>query len=254
MFATIKLRTIKIVISFCLMASLLTINFGNGRFASVYFGSALREIPIYNVDTEDKKIAISFDAAWGADKTQKIMDILKEYQCDATFFLVGFWVEEYPDIAKKIAENGFEIGTHSNTHPDMTKLDKIQIEKELKQSVDTITSITGYIPKLFRPPFGAYNDTLILTAKSLGLTTIQWDVDSLDWKGIGQSEIYNRIISKAKSGSIILCHNNADFICEALPSILVKLINDGYKFVKISDMIYTENYTINHNGTQTIKM
>ncbi|MBQ7307450.1 MAG: polysaccharide deacetylase family protein [Clostridia bacterium] len=252
MFATIRLKTIKIVISFCLIACLLTINFKNGRFAGVYFGSALREIPIYNVETQEKKIAISFDAAWGADKTEKIMSILKEYNCDATFFLVGFWVEEYPEIAKKIAENGFEIGTHSNTHPDMVKLDKLQKEKELKQSVEIIKNITGYTPRLFRAPFGSYNDELILTAKSLNLTTIQWNIDSLDWKGIGASEIYNRIVSKAKNGSIILCHNNADFICEALPSILIKLKNDGFEFVKISELIYSENYEIKHDGTQVL--
>ena len=254
MFATIKLRTIKIVISFCLIASVMAINFGNGKLASVYLGSALREIPIYNVDTSEKKIAISFDAAWGADKTQKIMDILKEYSCDATFFLVGFWVEDYPEMAKKIADNGFEIGTHSNTHPDLTKLDVSQIEKELKQSVDTIKLITGYTPKLFRAPYGAYNDTVIKSARLLGLTTIQWDVDSLDWKGINQSEIYNRVTTKAKNGSIILCHNNADYICDALPSILVKLKNDGYQFVRISNLIYQDNYHINNNGTQTINI
>ena len=250
MFATVKLRTLKIVVAFFVIASVLSVNIGNTKFASVYFGSNLRELPIYNVDTKEKKIAISFDAAWGADKTEKIMNILKEYSCDATFFLFGFWVKDYPEMARKIAENGFEIGTHSNTHPDMVKLDKSQIEKELKESVDTIKLITGYTPKLFRPPYGSYNDEVILTAKSLNLTTIQWNVDSLDWKGIGESEIYKRIVNKTKNGSIILCHNNADFICEALPSILVKLKNDGYKFVKISDLIYSENYIINNDGTQ----
>lgn len=252
MIATIKMKTIKVVVIFCLIASLLTINFGSMKFAGVYFGSALREIPIYNVETKEKKIAISFDAAWGADKTQKIMDILKEYSCDATFFLVGFWVEDYPEVAKKIAENGFEIGTHSNTHPDMVKLDKSQMKKELETSISIIKNITGYTPKLFRPPFGSYNDDLIHTAKSLNLTTIQWDVDSLDWKGIGQSEIYNRIVTRVKNGSIILCHNNADYICDALPKVLVKLKNEGYKFVKISDLIYSENYKINNNGTQIL--
>lgn len=253
MFATIKLKTIKIIMAFCLALCLLTVNLGGGNIASVYLGSSMRELPIYNVKTDEKKIAISFDAAWGADKTQKIMDILKEYNCDATFFLVGFWVEDYPDMAKKIADSGFEIGTHSDTHPDMVKLDKTEMQKELSSSIEKIKSVTGVSPTLFRPPYGSYNDDLILTAKSLGLTTIQWNVDSLDWKGLSQSEIYNRITKKAENGSIILCHNNADNICEALPNVLVKLINDGYKFVKISDLIYKDNYTINNNGTQIYK-
>lgn len=250
MFATIKMNTIKMTIVFILLCIFCSISFSGECFANVFFGSALREVPIYKVDTEEKKVAISFDAAWGADKTEGIMKVLKEYNCQATFFLVGFWVEDYPEIAKKIADNGFEIGTHSNTHPDMVKLDKKEMKLELTKSINTIKEVTGITPTLFRPPFGSYNDTLINTAKDLGLHTIQWSVDSLDWKGLHDSEIYNRIVSQVKNGSIILCHNNGEHTLEALPKILVKLINEGYEFVKIGDLIYKDNYTIDNTGTQ----
>ena len=190
--------------------------------------------------------------AIGADhRGYNLKEELKKFlnEMEIEYIDCGTYNEEtvhYPEMAKKIAQGGFEIGTHSNTHPDMAKLDKTQMERELKKSVETISIVTGYTPKLFRAPFGSYNDDLINTAKSLGLTTIQWNVDSLDWKGISAGEIYNRVVSKASNGSIILCHNNADFICEALPSIIVKLKNEGYEFVRISDLIYSENYTINH--------
>ena len=121
-FCCIKLRTLKIIFLLILTISLLAININGYVPASVYFGASLRKVPIYYVNTEEARVAISFDAAWGADKTEKIMEICKEYNVKATFFLTGFWIEDYPEMVKKIDENGFEIGTHSSTHPDMTKL------------------------------------------------------------------------------------------------------------------------------------
>ena len=177
----IKLKSIKFLLLVLLVAILLSVNLGGNVAASVYFNNALRKVPIYYVNTQNQQVAISFDAAWGADKTEKIMSICKEYNVNATFFLVGFWVEDYPEIAKKIAKNGFEIGTHSNTHPDMAKISAEKQKLELETSLNIIKKTTGVDAKLFRPPFGAYNDSLISTAESLGLTTIQWDVDSLDW-------------------------------------------------------------------------
>lgn len=249
-FIIVKMKSLKICLAVILTLVLLSLSVNGSSVASVYFGNNLRLIPIYNVKTEEKVVAISFDAAWGADKTEGIMKILKEYNANATFFLVGFWVENYPEIAKKIAENGFEIGTHSNTHPDMVKLSAEQIKLELSTSVETIKNITGKEVNLFRPPFGSYNDTLINTAKDLNLTTIQWDVDSLDWKGISAVDITTRILNKVYNGSIILCHNNSDNILDALPMVLDRLNKRGYTVKCVGDIIYKENFTINHMGTQ----
>lgn len=251
-FIVLKMKSLKIGLAVALAVVLLSLSINGQSVASVYFGNNLRLIPIYNVKTEEKVVAISFDAAWGADKTEDIMKILKEYDANATFFLVGFWVENYPEIAKKIAENGFEIGTHSNTHPDMVKLSSEQIKLELQTSCDIIKNTTGKEPRLFRAPYGSYNDTLINTASELGLTTIQWDVDSLDWKGINAVDITTRILNKVYNGSIILCHNNSDHILEALPMVLDRLIKRGYTIKCIGDIIYQENFTINHNGTQIL--
>ena len=235
---------------FLLVGILLAVNVGGYTPASVFFGNALRKVPVYYVATDKKQVAISFDAAWGADKTAKIVEICNQFNVKATFFLVGMWVEKYPDMVKLIDDNGFEIGTHSNTHPDMTKLNVEKQSLELTTSINLINNITGKYVKIFRAPFGAYNDTLISTAESLNLLTIQWDVDSLDWKGIGAMEITNRVLNGVRNGSIILCHNNSDHILDALPRILDELTAKGYQFVTVGELIYTDHYTIDAQGVQ----
>lgn len=250
----VRMKTLKAFLLIILTVVLLSLNINGNVPASVYFGASLRKVPIYYVNTTENKVAISFDAAWGADKTEKIMEICKEYGVTATFFLTGFWVEDYPEMVKKIHENGFEIGTHSNTHPDMTKLSKSQMKLELETCCKLITDITDTKIELFRPPFGAYNDTLIETATELGLTTIQWDVDSLDWKGLSAMEITTRIINGARKGSIILCHNNSDHILEALPLVLDRLQKKGFKVTNVGDVILKEDYFIDNNGMQSAKI
>lgn len=186
-----SILTLLLIISGCLLNS-----FGVVQVAGTYFNKG-RKLPIYAVQTEENKLAISFDAAWGADKTSEIMDICDSYGIKATFFLVGFWVEEYPEKVKEIHNRGFEIGLHSNTHPDMTKLSKNQITEELETNINLIEDLTGETPKLFRPPFGYYNNDLIEVCESLNLSCIEWSVDSLDWKGLSASELSARVINKA---------------------------------------------------------
>ena len=250
----IKLKTIQKVFLLVLVLVLLSINIGGTTYASVYFNSSLRLVPIYYVNTDEPKVGISFDAAWGADKTEKIMEICKEYKVNATFFLTGIWVEAYPDMVKKISDNGFEIGTHSNTHPDMTKLSKQQMKLELETCISSIKAITGKEIELFRPPYGAYNDSLIEVAESLGLKTIQWDVDSLDWKGLSAVEITNRILNGTRNGSIILMHNNSDNILSALPLVLDRLIKKGFSPTNIGDVLIKGEYIIDNNGMQSARI
>lgn len=253
-FVCVKFRTIRAVLLILLVGVLLSINIGGNVAASVYFNNALRKVPVYYVGTDKKQVAISFDAAWGADKTEKIIEICNEFNVKATFFLVGFWVEKYPELVKKIHENGFEIGTHSNTHPDMTKLSKEDQKLELLTCMNLIKKITNQDVKIFRPPFGAYNDSLINVAEELGLTTIQWDVDSLDWKGLSAMEINNRVLNGVKNGSIILCHNNSDHILDALPIMLDRLQKRGYTITPVGELLIKGEYLIDNNGMQTAKI
>ena len=248
-FLIFKKKNLKYLFIVALTLILLAINV-NGNSAQVYFGIAPRLVPIYRVDTEEKKVAITFDSAWGADKTLDIIKTLNEYNAKATFFLVGFWVEKYPEMVSALKDNGIEIGTHSNTHPDFAKLSKEQMELELSTSMELISNITGKKPTLFRAPYGSYNNDVINTASSLGLTTIQWDVDTLDWKGLSAMDICNRVLNNVQEGSIILCHNNADHILEALPLILDRLYKKGYTVTSVGDLIYDSDYTIDNLGIQ----
>lgn len=220
---------------------------------SATFFTANRKLPIYSVETNENKVAISFDAAWGADKTQEIMSICESYNVKATFFLVGFWVKKYPDMVKEIYNRGFEIGLHSNTHPDMTKLSKLKMKEELETNIKLIQDITGLRPKLFRPPYGYYNNALIEVCEDLGLSCIEWSVDSLDWKGLSASELSGRVITKAKNGSIVLMHNNSDNILDGIKMILEYFKNNKTKAVPVGDLIYYDNFTINSQGTQIKK-
>jgi polysaccharide deacetylase family sporulation protein PdaB len=216
------------------------------------FKNNSRELPIYCVDTPEKKIAISFDAAWGADYTEELLKILKKHDVKTTFFLVGFWVDKYPDMVKRIDEEGHEIGNHSSKHPQMSKLSREQIIEELTKTSDKIEAITKKKVTLFRPPFGDYNNRLIETSRELGLQVIQWDVDSLDYKDYGADAIIKRVLSKVKNGSIVLFHNNATYTKDALPVILDNLQKEGYKIVPISELIYKDNYYIDHTGMQKL--
>ena len=209
-----------------------------------------RSLPIYSVAREEKKIAISFDCAWGTEHTDAILKALDQNDVRCTFFMVEFWTEKYPEYVKKIDEAGHEIGTHSKTHPYMSKLSEAEIRAELSSSSEAISAVTGKKVDLFRPPYGDYDNLVIDTAKSMGIYSIQWDVDSLDWKDLAATDIAMRIINGVKPGSIILCHNNGLHTAEALPLIFSTLQNRGYEFVPIGELIYRENYTIDSAGKQ----
>lgn len=248
--ASLKAKPVKIGLCVILCIVFLLIAVFTSKAQTVFFGYAVRKVPIYQVQTDEKLCALTFDAAWGADKTQGILDILKEKGVGGTFFLVGFWSEKYGDMIKKIDEQGIEIGTHSNTHPKMSTLSESQIRKELEISIKYITDITGKSVKLFRPPFGDYNDRLINVAESMGLKTIQWNIDTLDWKGISAYEINARVKQGLVPGSIILMHNNSDHVLDALPTMIDYILSNGYKIVNLSQMVYADNYTIDNNGVQ----
>ena len=245
----LKKTTMLMIAGLLIFFAVFSINTSAKTVGMLYFSTG-KKLPIYSVKTEENKVAISFDAAWGADKTKEIMTICENYNVEATFFLVGFWIEKYPDMVKEIYNRGFEIGIHSNTHPDMTKLTKSQIYDELEINLKLIQNLTGFRPKLFRPPYGYYNNNLIEVCEDLGLSCIEWDVDSLDWKGLSASSIANRVITRAKNGSIVLFHNNSDNIISGLKLVLEYFKSKKMQVVAIGDLIYYDNFTINNQGVQ----
>ena len=213
--------------------------------------SGARQHPVYSVDRgKEKVLAISFDAAWGAEKTQGIMDILDDYGIRTTFFLVGFWIDAYPEQVAAIHDRGHEIGNHSTRHPRMTELSDAQMREELNVTADKIEDITGVRPVLFRCPFGDYDNRVLLNASNLGYTTVQWDVDSLDWKEDGTAKMVKRVVEKVKPGSIVLFHNNSRDILEALPIILNQIFADGYTVVPVSELLLSGDTKIDQLGIQ----
>lgn len=218
--------------------------------AAVMLNQTPRKIPVYRVETQEKKVALTFDAAWGADKTQQILDILAENQVQATFFLVGFWVEENPELVKAIAQSGCDIGNHSQNHLKMSTLSEADIDKEIRSVNEAVEQLTGQKPKYFRAPFGDYNNRLIGAVEDMGMIPIQWDVDSLDWKGLDATQILGRVTKSVKGGSIVLCHNNSDHIVDALPLLIANLINQGYQIVPLHELVYDTPYYVDSNGEQ----
>ncbi len=233
----------------CMIAVLSVSAYFTGAYA-VYYGNTPRLIPIYSVDREEKVLSITFDCAWGTEYTDAILNALDNSGVRATFFMVQFWVEKYPEFVKKVYESGCEIGTHSSTHSYMSKQNVEEIKLELSTSSQAIESVTGNPVELFRAPYGDYDDELIKTASELGYYTIQWDVDSLDWKDLSAADIAMRVINGAQNGSIILMHNNGLHTAEAVPIILETLKNRGYSFVPVGELIYRENYVIDGTGRQ----
>ncbi|MBR6524914.1 MAG: polysaccharide deacetylase family protein [Clostridia bacterium] len=209
-----------------------------------------KELPIYFVDRDDGKISISFDAAWGGDKTEKILDILDEYNVKTTFFLVDIWTERFPELVKEIVARGHEIGNHSTTHAEMSKQGHDAIVQELKVMSDHVEELTGIRPTLFRPPYGDYDDEVVRTARSEGYEVIQWSVDSLDWKNKGVQDLVSRSTKKVKSGDIILFHNDSQYIVEALPQILESYQSQGLQVVKVSEILLDAPWQIDHQGCQ----
>ena len=209
-----------------------------------------RNLPIYNVQTEEKKLAFTMNCAWNADDIDQILEVLKNNDVKITFFMVGEWVDKYPDAVKKIYEAGHEIGSHSNTHPHVNNLSSEKNLEEIKLSVSKIEKITGSQTKLYRTPYGEYNDTVIKTATENGYYPIQWDVDTLDYEGKTGDEMWGRIKGKIKNGSIILSHNGTKHTAESLDMLIKNIKSKGFEIVKVSDLIYTDNYRIDSNGMQ----
>ncbi len=221
--------------------------------AIVGASATTRQLPIYCVQRDNKAVSLTFDAAWGNEDTQLLIDILGKYNVKATFFVVGDWVDKYPESVKALHDAGHYVMNHSNDHAHFSQLSADEIVKNITACNEKIASVTGVTPTLFRAPYGEYDDHVISAVNSMGIYTIQWDVDSLDWKELSAGEIYDRVTSRVQPGSIVLFHNAALHTPEALPSIIEFLLQDGYDIVPVTDLLLKEEYTIDHTGRQCPK-
>lgn len=218
--------------------------------AIVGASSTTRKLPVYSVEREDKVVALSFDAAWGNEDTETLIEILNEHDIHATFFVVGDWVDKYPESVKALSDAGNEVMNHSSHHAHFSQLNSADIVSDITACNEKIANVTGKTPTLFRCPYGEYDDHVISAVNGMDMTAVQWDVDSLDWKGISAAEIQSRVLKNVRPGSIVLFHNAAENTPEALPGIIETLVDDGYSIVPISELLLTGDYTIDHTGRQ----
>lgn len=215
------------------------------------FAGLMKEVPVYSVQRDDKKIALTIDAAWQDDKTPFILSTLEKYNVKATFFLCGFWAKDYPDMVREIAAGGHEIGNHSMTHPHMNKLSSSEIKQELDAFEAVIEPLIGKRARLFRAPFGEYNDNVINTLRENGYQVVQWNIDTIDWKEERSAQtILDSVLPKLESGSIILSHNNGYKIEQYLPTLIETALSQGYEFVTVSELLLEGNTLIDVNGVQ----
>ena len=241
------LRQIALALAFCLLTGCYAMMPPESAATSVL--AAKKELPVYSVERDDNVIAVTFDASWGADNTPKLLDILDEYDAKCTFFLVGLWVDKYPDMVQAIVERGHEIGNHSATHPHMSKLSESKMLEELRMMSDKVEKLTGVRPTLFRPPYGDYNNSVIRTVRSAGYEAVQWSVDSLDWKNISPQDMIRRA-GKVGKGDIVLFHNDSQYLLDALPTLLQSYKEQGLQMVKVSDILLEGETTIDVQGKQ----
>ena len=227
-----------------------------GMFVSVNLPAALgtagsqRQLPIYCVQRDQKMVSLTFDAAWGNEDTQQLIDILGKYQVKATFFVVGSWAEKYPESVKTLHDAGHEVMNHSDTHRHLPELSAEEIVADVNACNDKIEAVTGVRPTLIRPPYGDYDDHTVAAIRGMGMEPIQWDVDSLDWKDLPAEEICGRVMKRVKPGSIVLFHNAAKHTPEALSGILEQLLQKGYEIVPVSQLLLTGDYVLDHEGRQ----
>lgn len=238
-----------VVMACCAVLAVVTLVVSLGSYGRAIEASATeRKIPIYNVDTQEKVVSLSFDAAWGNEQTQTLLDILDKYKIKSTFFLVGNWVDNYPDDVKKISDAGHDVGNHSDTHAHLPQLDNSGILNELQCCNEKVKKITGKSPTLFRPPYGDYNNAVVEATNSIDMYCVQWNIDSLDWKNPSPQDMVARIKKNLCPGSIILMHNGAENTPEALPLIIEMIQEEGYKIVPVSQILLKGDYTTDSQG------
>lgn len=169
-------KILKILVIFAILIS--AVIGSRGYFKQVVNIEGKKELPIYSVQRNDKKISISFDTAWGNDDIDKILQVLKDNNVKATFFIVGIWVDKYPEDMKKIYEAGHEIANHSATHPHVIRLGKENFKKQIMDNHKKVKDLLGVDMKLFRSPYGEHNDMIVNSTRDLGYEIIKWDVDT----------------------------------------------------------------------------
>lgn len=205
---------------------------------------------IWDIQTEEKVVALTFDDGPHPKYTEQVLNLLEKYDAKGTFFLVGEHAESNPQIVLRMVEDGHEIANHTYTHPFTKSVPKIM--REIKETNDTLFSITGYEPKLFRPVEGYYTDQLVEEVVKEGYKLVMWSwhQDTEDWKDPGVNVIVNKVLKGVKGGNVVLFHDgggNRQQTVKALEKILPELQKQGYRFITVSEMLELQKNVTKHN-------
>lgn len=211
-----------------------------------------KELPIQSVETEEKKVALTFERAWGNGNLDKILETLRMYDVRAAFFITGDWAEMYPQAVQKIVQGGHDIGNHSMTHRNLKQLEEAEVEEEMMETHQILKELTGREPKFFRPPYGVSDDLILLTAKKVGYLTVMGNIDSMDWKDYGEEAILEAVLEnkELQPGSIIRLNSEAKYTEKVLPKLIENLQAEDYQLVSLSQLLYKEKYHLDVKGRQ----
>lgn len=209
-----------------------------------------RRLPVYCVETDVKEIALTFNCAWGTEGLDEILELLTKENIKCTFFFVGEFAENNPEAVRKIYNEGHETGNHSMKHTDPVTQSFSEIVSDINACNELLFSLTGVSPALYRAPAGSYDNKTVEAAESLGMTAVQWDVDSIDWKDPAPEKIVSRVTGKAANGSIVLFHIGKENTIEALPTIIKNLKNQEYSFCTVGEMLIEGETWIDNTGRQ----
>lgn len=248
-----KICSYLVALSTVIVLFFVAASFSNKSGEIISTMSQAKKLPIYSVETNEPKVAFTMNCAWNADDIDSILSTLKKHNVKITFFMVGDWVDKYPDAVKKISDAGHEIANHSDGHKHVNNLSLEDNENEIKMCSEKIQKITGKKTNLYRGPYGEYNNTVIQAAENQNHITIQWSLDTLDYNGLTGDEMWNRLNEKMKNGDIILSHNGTKHTADSLDKLLTNIKNKGFKVVTVNELIYKQNYIIDGNGMQKAK-
>ncbi len=218
--------------------------------ATKIVNSAPKRPPVYRVAREDRKIALTFNCAWGDETTDAVLSALRAQGTPATFFFVGEFAQKYPESVKKIANAGHEIGNHSMRHKDPTRQDYTAVSADMDACNDLLFSLTGIKPRVYRAPSGAWDTKTVEAAENLGMTAVQWSADSVDWKDPAPETILRRVEKRVSPGGIVLLHLGKENTAAALPALLENLKAAGYEFVTVSDLLLPGETYVDGEGVQ----
>lgn len=192
----------------------------------------------------ENKIALTFDDGPDDKYTAQVLDVLKKADVKATFFVIGFRAKAHPELIARMVREGHIVGNHSYNHPNLPKLSEPVFERQIEDTQTVLKSLTGYEPKLFRPPYGAVNEDQVRWAADHQFMIVNWNVDSLDWRGLNAEQVSSNILKAARAGSIVLQHcgggegQDLSGTVKALPNIIQQLKSKGYQFVTVPELLH----------------